>query len=254
MRSAAILAASIALAVSQEVNHRAVGRDAKPLGPSELRAPRRADPGLTVAATASCIADLAEKNAIAEPQHRTDEGIRWGNSVDPKAQVSNRLTGAFRLAATRADCADGGKAQQAGLHGHGFECAAHRVKIPPMRRSPLHRLTACLVALCFALFSGEAAVADVHDAHGSAPALTEQGDGTRLPAAPGSHGTQQPDSPGESGHPIHVCHCTHAHTAGSIVGHAAVSAPPIQFRALDIAASQYAPNRVQEPPVRPPIA
>lgn len=120
-----------------------------------------------------------------------------------------------------------------------------------MRGSLFHRLTACLVALCFALFSVEAAVADVHDADGSSSAGAAQAEGPQPPASPG---TERHDLPGESGHPVHVCHCTHGHIAGSVADRVTVSFAPVHYSTPEIALARYAPSRTHQPLVRPPIA
>ena len=136
---------------------------------------------------------------------------------------------------------------------HGaFERASHQVKIPSVHVSLIHRLTAALVALCFALFSVEAAVADVHDRDGSWPAATAQGEGATNPTSNG--GTQHQVPPAESGHSTHVCHCTHNHTSGSVVDRAAVLVSAVHSLEPELPPTRHMPSRVQEPLVRPPIA
>ena len=123
-----------------------------------------------------------------------------------------------------------------------------------MRPSLLHRLVACLVVLSLTLFSVEAAIADVHDGHGSGPALTGQGDGAHLAYGPAEHSTHHRDSSGDSGQPVHVCHCTHGHSAGSVAAGGTLLLVRVPRREAHIAFNQYAPSRAQEPLVRPPIA
>ena len=123
-----------------------------------------------------------------------------------------------------------------------------------MRGSLIHRLTAFLVALCFALFSVEATVADVHDADGSPASVAQLGDHGQPPAVPTNDGTQDRNAPGESGHPVHVCHCTHTHTAGVFAPRITVALAPIHPAAPDAGLSRIPSGREQEPLVRPPIA
>lgn len=122
-----------------------------------------------------------------------------------------------------------------------------------MRRSLLHRSTACLVAFSVALFSLEAAVADVHDGDGSRPAMTATDAGNPPVDPPGVGGSGHRGAPGDGGHPMHVCHCTHAHTVGSITAGAPVSAAPDRLAPPHRPSSPTLPSRAQVPLVPPPI-
>ena len=173
--------------------------------------------------------------------------------VDPQPQVRNRLASTLGLAPTGADHARGCQARHADSKRAGLEHADLLVKIPPMRGSLIHRLTASLVTLCFALFSVEAAVADVHDADGSPPSVSQDAHDGQLPV-PSNDGTQPQNAPGERGHPVHVCHCTHAHTAGSVAARVTVSLTPVHGFTPYLVPTQHSPSRAQEPLVPPPIA
>ena len=159
----------------------------------------------------------------------------------------------IRLTPTPEDRAEQGKGESAGSRRQGFHGMCHRVNIPSMRTSLWHRLTACLVAFCFVLFSVEAAVADVHDADGSGSTATVQGDGAHLPGGPWNEGTERQGSP-DGGHPAHVCHCTHGHTAGSIARRVTVSLAPVHEFTPEMAPTRYPPSRTHQPLIRPPIA
>ena len=194
------------------------------------------------------------EDAVAELQHRAGERRWWRGGVDPQPQVCDRLARTLRVAPPGADHARACKARNGDYSRAGLAHADHRVKIPPMRASLIHRLTACLVAFCFALFSVEAAVADVHDADGSPASVTQRGHDGQPPVAPTNGGTQDRNAPGESGHPVHVCHCTHTHAAGVFAPRITVSLAPIHPAAPDAGISRIPSGREQEPLVRPPIA
>ena len=143
------------------------------------------------------------------------------------------------------------------------------------RFAVVRRLTACLLALCFGLFTAEALLADVHDGDATHEELVRT-DGERGHAAmhaahgdtsetaqiaahadvlssdPGDHPGERPA--GQSDHAQHSCHCTHAHGVGPQLSEPFATASvdvhpaPIAFR------DQAPPGHDVEPQLRPPIA
>jgi hypothetical protein len=143
----------------------------------------------------------------------------------------------------------------------------HRVKI---RGSILRRLTACVLALSFGLYTAEALLADTHDgdatheelaradgagqhaafhiAHGDTPSVAR---GVAQSSAPDDHPGER--APGDSGHKQHACHCAHVHSGW-------LQTPPSSEAEIDvkrrqpISVGEQAPaNRCNEPQLRPPI-
>ena len=137
----------------------------------------------------------------------------------------------------------------------------------------VRRLTACLLALCFGLFTAEALLADVHDgdatheelvradgerdhaamhmAHGDMPETVQV---AHTHASGGDRGDHPGERPaGQSEHAQHSCHCTHAHGVGPQFSELLASASvevhpaPIAFR------DQAPPGHDVEPQLRPPI-
>lgn len=139
------------------------------------------------------------------------------------------------------------------------------------RAALLRRLTACVLALCFGLFTVEALLADVHDGDATHEELVRAdgaGDHAAFHVAHGdtrdtAHVGAQADAPdnhpgerapGQSEHGQHACHCAHVHGAW-------LQAPPAFAAELDashtppVAFGDQAPaSRSGEPPLRPPIA
>lgn len=138
----------------------------------------------------------------------------------------------------------------------------------------VRRLTACLLALCFGLFTAEGLLADVHDGDATHEELVRV-DGERSHAAmhathgdvpetaqitahvdaSGNGGDHPGERPaGQSEHAQHSCHCTHAHGVAAQLGaplasaFVAVHPAPIAFR------DQAPPGHDVEPQLRPPIA
>lgn len=127
--------------------------------------------------------------------------------------------------------------------------------------------------LCFALFSGEALVADVHDGDASAAELLEEGGvhaGTPLSAgvAPGAPSSESPTVrvangdgapagerlPSQPVHSQHACHCVHTH-GGADAGARPVNRPvSIHLGAPLADAMRMPPSVAREPQLRPPIA
>lgn len=141
------------------------------------------------------------------------------------------------------------------------------------RTVTLRRCTALVLIWCFALFSGEALLADVHDGDATATELqvvsgahvgthvsaaialrmqttgqtTAQGSGDDSPP-PSERAPQQPV------HTQHACHCVHAHS-GMDSSARAVSAPPSPRTNTPVPrAVLMPPSRGPEPQLRPPIA
>lgn len=101
------------------------------------------------------------------------------------------------------------------------------------------RLLATLLLLCFALYGLEAEVADVHDT---------QADGAEV-----SRTDPPPPNSQTDDHPVHVCHCAHAHV-GVIV-----TPPTLQPVACPTSLREWDAPRVAHgvrlpPPLRPPIS
>ncbi len=82
-------------------------------------------------------------------------------------------------------------------------------------RSPgIQRVVALLLVLCFALVTVEAPIADVHDGgatHAEVDRVT--GDSHAHHGVAFGEGLSDRSSPRHSDHPVHVCHCTHAHAS-----------------------------------------
>ena len=137
----------------------------------------------------------------------------------------------------------------------------------------VRRLTACLLALCFGLFTAEALLADVHDGDATHEELVRT-DGARNHAAVhAAHGDApetariavHADASGDGGHPgerpagqsehtQHSCHCTHAHGVGTQRGGLLTSALTDMHPALIAFRDQAPPRHDVEPQLRPPIA
>lgn len=137
----------------------------------------------------------------------------------------------------------------------------------------LRRCTALALILCFALFSGEALVADVHDGDASAAELLEEGGahvGTHLsagiaPGVPSSEPTTvrvanadgSPSgerSPSQPVHSQHACHCVHAHGGVDAAPRPANCAVSTHLGAPLADAMRMPPSLAREPQLRPPIA
>ncbi len=135
----------------------------------------------------------------------------------------------------------------------------------------LRRLTACVLALCFGMFTAEALLADVHDGDATHEELVRADGAGDHAATHVSHGDTQdaahvgaqadvPDdhpgerAPGHSGHTQHACHCVHVHGGWlqdptSFAAELGVShTPPVAF------GDQAPASRSGEPQLRPPIA
>jgi hypothetical protein len=102
-------------------------------------------------------------------------------------------------------------------------------------RSPIRRLVAALLLVCFAFYGIEAEVADIHDQE----AQVVQNSPDDSPSVPDTHS-------------FHVCHCSHTHTGvvplvpqlTSMVIH---SGDQLRFVGTSISNLRLAP------PFRPPI-
>ena len=140
-----------------------------------------------------------------------------------------------------------------------------------LRFAFLRRLTACLLALCFGLFTAEALLADVHDgdatheelvrtdgtdghavahvAHGDTPDAAHVG---AQADTPDDHPGER--APGQSGHTQHSCHCVHVH-GGWLQALPTLAPEPDDRHGTPVSFGDQAPaSRVGEPQLRPPIA
>lgn len=134
----------------------------------------------------------------------------------------------------------------------------------------LRRLTACVLALCFGLFTAEALLADVHDGDATHEELMRadgagdhqashvaHGDSTDTAHADGqaesSSGHPGERAPGQSGHSQHSCHCVHVH-GGWLQAPRPLASEFGDNHGVPIAFGDQVPNsRVGEPQLRPPI-
>ena len=114
-------------------------------------------------------------------------------------------------------------------------------------RSSLRRATALLLATCFGLFTAETLIADAHDGDvGVYHPVSIETTTSHLGGSPSS-------VPTTAAHPIHVCHCVHAH--GGVAPLPGTSAPRIEsFGGLAIIGDRAPTSVDREPPRRPPIA
>ena len=122
-------------------------------------------------------------------------------------------------------------------------------------RSPrLRRVIGLLLAWCFAFAAIEAPIADVHDG-GATHAEVDQVTGESHADHGGAIAHQTPDRPasGSSDHPVHVCHCTHAHAGMLAIANVEL---PLWERIVPLAVVPVMtpPARALDPPIRPPIA
>jgi hypothetical protein len=124
----------------------------------------------------------------------------------------------------------------------------YHTAMPSLR---LRQLMAGPVIFFFALFWIEAAVANVHDEDAPQATLSEQGsmhDASRTP------GSQRPSSPNDDGHPLHACHCNHAHSTAWVSLPFEVAFSPAHRVPPCSGASAHTPTPEQQPLDRPPIA
>lgn len=141
------------------------------------------------------------------------------------------------------------------------------------RTVTLRRCTALVLIWCFALFSGEALLADVHDGDASAPELQIVGGahvGTHMSAGIAlrmqktglttlqSSGDDSPPpsqrAPQQPVHTQHACHCVHAHSGVDSSARAASVPQSPRTSALAPNGVLMPPSRSPEPQLRPPIA
>ena len=131
----------------------------------------------------------------------------------------------------------------------------------------LRRCTAILLMLCFASFSGEALVADVHDgdataeelqrdddAHGGRHAATLGGDVNSAVAAVTDDEANGDRTPGKPVHTQHACHCVHAHGAADAGSPSGGMGDLSNSSAPTTRAMRMPPSLEREPRLRPPIA
>lgn len=140
-----------------------------------------------------------------------------------------------------------------------------------LRSVLLRRVTACVLALSFSLYTVEALLADTHDgdatheelaradgagehaafhiAHGDEPSTARLG---AQAATPEEHPGER--APGDSGHSQHACHCMHVHSGW-------LKAPPSREAEVDVErgqpisrGEQSPASRSREPQFRPPIS
>lgn len=121
----------------------------------------------------------------------------------------------------------------------------------------LRRLASLVLALCFGLFSAESLVADVHDGDATHAELVSAAQvAGHVPHADGESAPGQHErGPDQSGHPLHACHCAHAHgTSWTRVNTVAPTAT-VQVAQQVLTTGAHAPSSdAPEPRLRPPIA
>lgn len=121
--------------------------------------------------------------------------------------------------------------------------------------------------LCFASFSGEALVADVHDgdataeelqrdndAHGGGHAATLVGDTDSAVGADVDGEANGDRMPGKPVHTQHACHCVHAHGAADAESPSGGLGDVSHLSAPTSRALRMPPSLEREPRLRPPIA
>ena len=123
-----------------------------------------------------------------------------------------------------------------------------------LRFPRLRRTLALLLTWCFLLATLEAPVADVHDggaSHAEVDRVTGEPHADHAHAF--GHGSPDQPVPDPSDHPVHVCHCTHAH-AGLL--EMADVGLPLMERAVPLvtASAMLPPTLSLAPPTRPPRA
>ncbi len=134
----------------------------------------------------------------------------------------------------------------------------------------LRRLTACVLALSFGLYTAESLFADTHDGDATHEELARVDGASEHAAFHLAHGDEVKESqlgaredspenhpgeraPGEPGHDQHACHCAHVHSGWmqsppQCEAELAVnSGQPMQF------CEQTPASRQGEPQLRPPI-
>lgn len=144
------------------------------------------------------------------------------------------------------------------------------ISLVKIRGSILRRLTACVLALTFGLYTAEALLADTHDGDATHEELARV-DGARDHAEFHlAHGDEVNESqlgarvdtsdnypgeraPGESGHAQHACHCAHVHS-GWMQSPPTCEAEFAVNRVLPMQFCEQTPaSRHGEPQLRPPI-
>ena len=124
----------------------------------------------------------------------------------------------------------------------------------PLRSSRVRRFVELLLVWSFAFGAIEAPIADVHD--GGAPhAEIDQVTGQSHSDHENVIGEQASDrsGTGSSDHPVHVCHCTHAHAG--VLATARVELRVFERALHEAVASEVRPPAVAlDPPTYPPIA
>lgn len=122
----------------------------------------------------------------------------------------------------------------------------------------MRRSIASLLLFCFAIFSMEVVVADVHDGDASAVEVARLAPGDAAPSAPAALGEggapADGDAPASSRHTMHACHCVHTH--GSISSRAiTISATTAICPRRSLTLDALAPTSVVlDAHLRPPIA
>lgn len=143
-----------------------------------------------------------------------------------------------------------------------FEPTARPLALPPPRayisvvdtlRSPrVRRIVALLLLWAFAFAGLEAPIADVHDGDAT-HAEVDRATGERHSGHESAGRGSSPSGPESSDHPVHVCHCVHAHTG-------VLAAPSVELRTVErtvhiTALTVLAPFAVAlTPPTHPPTA
>lgn len=124
----------------------------------------------------------------------------------------------------------------------------------PLRSPRVRRVIGLLLAWSFAFAAFEAPIADVHDGgapHAEVDRVTGESHADHENVL--AERASERSIPGSSDHPVHVCHCTHAHAG--VPATPRVELPLLESAYHEPVASEVGPPAVAlDPPIHPPIA